>query len=633
MQRLATRLLIVSVGVFCYAGTTRGSMPAGSINLPAGGFVQISDDNDTPEVTDRVARISFIQGDARVRRNGSDEWETLTLNLPLVEADEVSTESGGLIEIQFDKNQHVRLDENSFLKIANLKDEGIALSLSRGSLSLRVTEFDKARSFFEIDAPKTTVAVQRAGRYRVDAGRDRDIEVRTTITEGGEARIYSDNAGFTLKSGRSARIYIDGQHAGEWETGDASRYDDGFSRWSAERENVVEQRLRNANYDKYYDQDIYGAEDLNDHGTWINTADYGHVWQPSRVSLSLYSDWSPYRYGDWRYMQPYGWIWVNDEPWGWATYHHGRWISYGGRWVWSPYGYYRYTRSWWSPALVVINIFNNRVCWYPLPYNRRRQNYNRHFQKTRMENASNKKQRLPVGTGSTPPITAKVREIVPPEGVVSVATKDFGKSRSPIQTAPPAIAKTILMKTPEDGQDTTLPIYDKRQRNTDIKTEGPKFDPAGNQTAIGAAPRKLDAPLDNELRTKRIFGGREPQKTVDNENVNRDTSVRQSETRKTGAVDRPTVVRQIDPVKLPPDGEPETTPRKSGESPAYTPPPSNEKRRETLPPVRETPRYDPPKPIEQPRSEPPAKQPAPAKSEPKNVEKPAPSRKEKPDSR
>ena len=106
------------------------------MNLPdLRNYTVVDDDEDSPEVKDRVARISFIRGDVRIRRADQDEWEKGTLNLPVVEGDEIATDGNARIEIQFDKNQHLRLAENSFLKIVNLRDEGIAVSLSKGTLN------------------------------------------------------------------------------------------------------------------------------------------------------------------------------------------------------------------------------------------------------------------------------------------------------------------------------------------------------------------------------------------------------------------------------------------------------------------------------------------------------------------
>ena len=642
MPSLLKNLLAVVFGVICLTGSVLAGLPATQVNLPAINSSSFSDDDDEPDITDRVARISFIEGKARIRRSSSEDWETLTLNLPVVEGNEISTDDDSRIEIQFDKNKHLRLDSNSYLKIVTLKDQGIAVSISLGSMSLRITSFDKASSFFEIDAPKTTLAVQKAGRYRIDAGKEGEAEVRASVSQGGEARIYSDNAGFTLKNDRSTRIYVDGPNAGEWENGNVDRFDDEFSNWASDRENVVAKRLKDAFYDKYYDDDIYGADDLNDNGEWINTSDYGYVWSPNRVALAQYSDWSPYRYGNWRWMSPYGWIWVNDEPWGWATYHHGRWFSYNGRWVWSPYGYYRSSRSWWSPALVVINIFNSNVCWYPLPYHHRRYNYNWNHQ-----SPTKSRKIIAFDGGPTrivPPgrVTGrgKFLEDVPATGVVTVGKDDFGNGRARIKTAPPVIAKTVLAKDPGTGNETNLPSYKDRRIGLDVGTEKPKFDPAILQTRVGAAPRKTDAPMDDELRNKRIFGGRPPQKEPLVVDPVREPGDRPIEPRKTGAVERPPIVRQPDPVKSPTDTERERPKRIQTvrEVPTYTPPTPVEKQRTPQQP-RETPRYDQPKQPERPHIETPVRQtpkgdPPPSKGDSKPEEKPAPpSRKEKPDSR
>ena len=69
----ATRPLFSLVLFACLlaAGITlaAAATPATSINLPASGNYVLDDgDDDTPAVTDRVARISFLEGAAKVRR-------------------------------------------------------------------------------------------------------------------------------------------------------------------------------------------------------------------------------------------------------------------------------------------------------------------------------------------------------------------------------------------------------------------------------------------------------------------------------------------------------------------------------------------------------------------------------------
>lgn len=526
-------------------------------------FGNVTDD-ETPEVTARVARISFLRGNVQIRHSDSQDWERATNNLPIVEGDEIAADSNSRLEIQFDSRSFLRLAENAYLKVTTLRDEGIALSLPNGSLSLGVSEFNKDRGYFEIDAPNTTISVQKAGIYRIDSGDRNDKQVRVSVTDGGQAQIYSDNSGFILRNGRSARIYLDGNNAGEWETTDASRYADDFDRWAIERDTIIAKRLRDADYDKYYDRDIYGAEDLNDYGDWVFTKNYGYVWKPYRSATANYSNWSPYRYGQWRWIPPYGWTWVNDEPWGWATYHHGRWV-YDNGWYWSPYGQYRARRSWWSPALVIFASVGNNICWYPLPYNRRFNDYNRRRNNTTIINNNNKTVIINPNPSGRRTFDRKPVEFeIPADGVVVADTATFGKGRKGFRTAPPEIAQDVLSKSPSDiNNPPNLPNH-RNFKDRDIVVENPRNVRIERQT--GAADRKIGVSMDDNLRKERIYGNRPP---IDRSPPNEanEQEIRK-EKRDTGAVRREPrpIVKQDniynDPGKSPPREAPsEDSPR------------------------------------------------------------------------
>ena len=123
-------------------------------------------DDYVPEVTDRVARISYLSGDVTIRRGESADWETAVANLPIVEGDELWTEANGRFEIQFNSGTHIRVSENSSLKIVGLKEAGIALSLPQGNLTVRTREFNPDNAYVEVDAPKTTIYQTSAGVQR-----------------------------------------------------------------------------------------------------------------------------------------------------------------------------------------------------------------------------------------------------------------------------------------------------------------------------------------------------------------------------------------------------------------------------------------------------------------------------------
>ena len=627
-----------------------------------GTFAQ-SEEDEPPDVTDRVARISLIRGDVQVRRSDSQDWESAAVNLPLVEGDEINAGSGARVEVQFGSHTYARIDERSYLKITTLKDEGIALSLSEGSLIVRASEFDKQTSYFEIDAPRTTLAIERAGMYRVDAGGQNSTDVRVAATDGGEARVYTDASGFTLRNGRSAQVFIDGANAGEWEMADASRFTDDFVTWSLDRDAVIAKRLKDSYYDKYYDRDIYGAEDLGEFGEWIYTKKYGYVWRPYTSAISQYADWSPYRYGSWRWVPPYGWTWVNDEPWGWATYHHGRWLWDDDHWVWTPYGYYRPRRSWWSPALVVINVINRNVCWYPLPYNYAYNNinYNYHHRRggrgdrddrynppgggirptptpipdgARTGNATNAERRRRM---QTPPLSG-----VPATGVVMVGEDEFGRNRRTIRRAPPTIATEVLAKKEDTVATPPIlpPIEEARAKGKiDVRVEPPIAVIADRKVRTGAAERTTAKPLDDELKKERILGNRPP--VTINSEPEGSRPQKQDEPRRTGAVERQ-VRRQppladTPPIYSPPQKQEERKvdqPQTESQTPVVSPRPRPRRQppplqpplktgTEPLPPKRDVPRSEPPVRSEPPRVEPPAKRDTPRLEPPSRRDPPS----------
>lgn len=558
-------------------------------------------DGDEPEITDRVARISYVSGKVSIRRAGSDEWEIAVTNLPVMEGDELSTEAGALLEIQFDASTHARVASNSYLKIATLGDGGIAFSLAEGSISITAKKFDPEKAYIEIDAPRSTVSVQRSGRYRVDAGSSGSEEIRVGVYEDGEARIYASNSGFTLRSGRTARIFIEGNFAGEWESGFASVISDEFDQWVADRSAEIARRLNGAYYGRYYDEDIYGAEELNDNGEWVHTRDYGYIWRPFRTSLSRYSNWSPYRYGHWRWLPVYGWTWVNDEPWGWATYHHGRWIWYNGSWYWSPYSYHRLKRSWWYPALIVLRVIDRSVCWYPLPYNRSYYNFNRHhYARNPRPPRNNQDRPIPAPTPALqiqlpvpeePPFEKyAVKSEVPDGSVISMPIDDFGRRIGIPGKLPPQVGRRVISTEPIVSVELPkLPnIGDIRTKGgTDLRVEPPSRGPINIDDRAGAVKRDPGKPLDLSLRNKIIRGDRP---VIVPEPGN--TSPRDITDRKmvpaTGAVGRPSAVK-IDPGRSEPQREPQREPQ-----PRYDLP--RQKQEPQVEPVkRELPRYGPPK--------------------------------------
>src|SRR5918912_3794891 len=222
------------------------------------------DDYDQYDETARVARVTLVRGDVQLRRNGSKTWENARVNFPLVEGDTLATTGqDARLEIQIDARNFVRIGPDSTLRIVTLRDEGVALSLSEGVATIRLARFDHSKEYFEVDAPGTTLAAEKRGFYRVDVSDTGSV--RLTVRDGGQARIYSETSGFTLRDGHTAELVSTGNEAGDWNLNYAEARDN-WDIWVDERERFLASNLHFDGRDVYYDTDVWGAEELDAYG-------------------------------------------------------------------------------------------------------------------------------------------------------------------------------------------------------------------------------------------------------------------------------------------------------------------------------------------------------------------------------
>jgi uncharacterized protein DUF6600/FecR-like protein len=496
----------------------------------------VADDADEYDVKARVVRISLITGDVNLKRNASTDWERAKLNFSLVEGDTISTGDNARAEIQMDARNFVRIGPNSILKIATLRDEGVALSVVEGTASVRLAKFDRDHEYFEVDAPKSTLAAEKKGLYRIDVSREG--RVRLTAQDGGRARIYSDTSGFVLRDGRTAELIYEGADAGDWQFV-AANASDSWDNWVENRERYLAQRLR---YDaRYYDSYVWGAEELDAYGEWTYANDYGWIWRPT--AINNYYDWAPYRYGSWTWCAPYGWTWVGHEPWGWAPYHYGRWVYYNNYWAWCPRSRYYRNRSWWRPALVAFNIsFGNQVCWYPLHYHQRDPR-SRHY------HASDRLR--PMRRDEL----AGLRRVNPAylRAVTSLAARDFGADGARLRAADAVLARRVVAAEPLHADLPIRPAYalndravagDRTERVTIARPARVTPDRQLPERETGAAVRNPGVALDNELRRSRVLNGRDARPEFPTPASGAGGAIERS----TGAVARPSrPAREVDP--------------------------------------------------------------------------------------
>jgi hypothetical protein len=339
--------------------------------LVAGFSATVSAQNPDEAPARGVARISVINGDVSVRRGDSGDLIAAAINSPLVVQDRLITGPTARTEVQFDWANMIRLSHDAEVRFAELEYKRYIVQVARGTVTYRVLRDQDAD--VEVSTPSVSVRPVKKGAYRITVFEDgsSEITVRT-----GEAEIYTPTGSERLKSGRT--MIARGSTSDPEFRFVSEINEDDWDRWNRNRDRDLE---RSRSY-SYVSRDIYGAEDLDDHGYWVNVSSYGWVWSP-RVAVG----WAPYRHGRWSWVDYYGWSWVSYDPWGWAPYHYGRWLysaPYG--WCWWPGAVH--SRHYWSPGLVAFFGFGSpgvgvgfgNIGWVPLaPYERYYPWYGRNY--------------------------------------------------------------------------------------------------------------------------------------------------------------------------------------------------------------------------------------------------------------
>lgn len=314
-----------------------------------------ADEGDPPS---RVARISYMNGSVSFQPGGSNEWGNATLNHPMTIGDRIWTDSDGRAELQAGAAA-IHMGEKTALSFLNLDDRTIQMRMAEGQIHFHVREL-RNDEIYELDAPNLAFTVTRAGAFRVDVNENGDVT--SIIVFSGEGDVTAAGQSYKLHEGERGEFR--GSDQIEFNSDRAPAPDD-FDRWAMDRDG----RGEHSASARYVSRDVIGYEDLDDHGSWRDDPDYGHVWYPSAVDPG----WAPYRYGHWVWISPWGWTWVDDASWGFAPFHYGRWAFIGGSWGWCPGPFY--ARPVFGPAFVGFVGgrhfgfgFGPPVAWFPLGF-------------------------------------------------------------------------------------------------------------------------------------------------------------------------------------------------------------------------------------------------------------------------
>jgi hypothetical protein len=312
-----TLLAILAAAAVCSIGPLRADDPDGQY-----------------EPGRAVARVSVLNGDVSVRRGDSGDVVAAALNAPLMADDRLLTSSSSRAEVQLDHGNMIRVGPNSEVRFVGLDLRNSQVQIAVGTVTFRVLRAGQMQ--VELDTPSVAVHPLREGVYRISVRDDGSAEI---TVRSGEAEIDSQRGSERLEAGQTMNARGSAADP-EFQVVQGIPLDN-WDRWNEDRDGYL---ARSRSY-QYVSPDVYGAEDLDQYGHWVNDPSYGNVWAPS-----VAPGWAPYRDGRWVWEDFYGWTWVSADPWGWAPYHYGRWFFGNGGWCWYPGSIYAH--PYWAPAYV-----------------------------------------------------------------------------------------------------------------------------------------------------------------------------------------------------------------------------------------------------------------------------------------
>src|SRR5437867_1255157 len=353
-RRIVAMVLVLSVlssGPGLVSRT--GAQPAPVVAPPPPAEAQAP----APSADVTPARVSYSNGEVSFWRPGAQDWTPATLNTPLAPGDVLYAGRGGNVEIQVGPLAFVRATNGTQIGLDNQEPGFVQLRVTGGEAAVDVRQLPPG-STIEVDTPNAAFTIDRAGYYRAGVAQDST----TFTTHRGGSATMTPAGGAAAPIGADQQVVLTGTDSPQVAIGAAPPLT-AWDTWNYQRTDYL---LRPASA-RYVSSGVYGAEALDQHGSWRTVESYGTVWVPAGVP----ADWVPYSTGRWIWDPRFGWTWLDDAPWGWAPYHHGRWVFAGSHWAWAPGPIV--VRPVYAPALVVflgggVRVGVRPLCWAPLAW-------------------------------------------------------------------------------------------------------------------------------------------------------------------------------------------------------------------------------------------------------------------------
>jgi hypothetical protein len=292
-------------------------------------------------------RVVIEQGDVQVKIADTGEWVPASVNMPIVEGDELWVPEGSRAALQTNNGSYIRLDGDTALQVLRMDRDSFQFYLAQGYAY--VLSLAPKSSVLQFDTPDASIRAFGNATFRIDIpGGETDVSVLK-----GSVLAENDAGTTTVRAGSLLALGADGyaEHS-------PLLPPDDWERWNRDRDRVA--LARGEGYRRLPEELRTYSSDFDENGRWVNVSEYGYVWTPTVVVIA---DWAPYRHGRWVWRGG-DYVWIGYEPWGWAPYHYGRW-AFVARigWCWVPP-----IRGdvFWAPGYVGWVRTGDYVAWVPL---------------------------------------------------------------------------------------------------------------------------------------------------------------------------------------------------------------------------------------------------------------------------
>jgi len=313
-------------------------------------FLGVRAEELPPYTDESFARLSVVHGNVYVQRAAELEYEEGIVNMPLAEGDRLGT-TEGRVEIRMGRGKFLRLDHETKIDILGLpdrEDDLFRIQVWKGNVYFSISNLEREKSV-EVHTADTSLYLLEDGLYRIDV-RENETEV---LVFRGLLEASGETGSILVKEAQ--RLEAVGGHFPGRPSAFRAVAEDGFDRWSEERDHELRRQLAR----RYLPEELEDFEaELAAYGDWAYLSPFGYVWIPGGIE----PHWRPYWYGRWVWLPLSGWTWLPYEPWGWVTFHFGRWqwdLHLGWYWIPTPG---------WGPGWVHWYWTEDYLGWAPLSY-------------------------------------------------------------------------------------------------------------------------------------------------------------------------------------------------------------------------------------------------------------------------